>query len=487
MLKSRQFTFLSLFPYSFPVFLGLGLGFLVARGDWLYALGLALLVPLAILFSSRPFVGVILWLVLMPLSSALPNPEMMYWVIHRGLIPFTLCMTIFPYLINPSKMPHFRMNLPDVCIALLAVYVPISLLLSGMEIRQPLIKYIDRMFIPFCMYLIVRLTVTRLVELQSFQWTAFFIASSQSMISFIAQFAPYYLPYAWRPLLQGYAAGSLINPNLFVIALGFCICILFQAAMDQKSGLVRTIFIAMSGVSVIGIFLSMERAAWLAGALILVGLFWLYPKIMLRFLIISAVLLLFLGELFFSKYASRVADRINNQGTIYDRIVVTDAMFQMIQVKPIFGWGYDSLNNHIENYYRQVGDASGNIRFTTSHNTYLTIFTELGLVGFLLYMLPMLWLLVMSFRVWRGILKIEPTRRFMLATLWLATLNIFVISNFIDMRFFPIGLTLWWLNLGLIANILNRQHEIYDKFSTKISWQAHDETISHDNLGLVNG
>jgi O-antigen ligase len=257
--------------------------------------------------------------------------------------------------------------------------------------------------------------------------------------------------------------------------------------MDQKSGLVRTIFIAMSGVSVIGIFLSMERAAWLAGALILVGLFWLYPKIMLRFLIISAVLLLFLGELFFSKYASRVADRINNQGTIYDRIVVTDAMFQMIQVKPIFGWGYDSLNNHIENYYRQVGDASGNIRFTTSHNTYLTIFTELGLVGFLLYMLPMLWLLVMSFRVWRGILKIEPTRRFMLATLWLATLNIFVISNFIDMRFFPIGLTLWWLNLGLIANILNRQHEIYDKFSTKISWQAHDETISHDNLGLVNG
>ena len=30
----------------------------------------------------------------------------------------------------------------------------------------------------------------------------------------------------------------------------------------------------------------------------------------------------------------------------------------------------------------------------------------------------------------------------------------FTVSNFMDMRWFPIGLTLWWLTLGLIANMV---------------------------------
>lgn len=441
----------------------MGLGFLIARGDWIFALGMAALPPLAVLFSAHPFTGVILWLVLMPLSSALPNPELMYWAIHRGLIPFTLFMTLLPYLLKHSGQPRLRIGLPEVCIGLMAVYVPISLLLSGTGIRQPLINYADRMLVPFCMYLIVRLSVLRSGELRLLQWTALFIAASQSAIGFISLFAAHYLPYAWRPLLQGYTAGSLLNPNVFAGVLGFCICLLFQAAMDHKSGFVKSIFIITCGVSVIGIFLSMERAAWLAGAVVLLGLFVLYPKIMLRFLFIAAVFLIALGEIFFSKYTTRVADRVGNQGTINDRIVVSDAMLQMIQVKPIFGWGYTTLNNNLENYYRQVGAASSNIGFSTSHNTYLTIATELGVVGFLLYLLPLLWLLAGSLRAWRGSPRMESARWLLLGTLWLGALQSFVISNFMDMRFFPIGLTLWWMNLGLIANLLNQHAKSQDK------------------------
>lgn len=487
MLKARPISFLSLLPYSFPIFLGLGLGFLSSKGNWLFALGLALLLPLTILFSSRPFIGVILWLVLMPLSSALPNPELMYWVIHRILIPFTLCMTLLPRLLNASKLTRFRLGLPEVCIALMIIYIPISLLMSGAATRDPIMKYLDRMMIPFCMYLIIRFSILRSFDLHFLQLTTFFIAVSQSMIGFIALFASHYLPYAWRPILRGYTTGSLQNPNMFASVMGICICFLFHAAMNQKSVLLKYSYIAMCGVSVVGIFLSMERAAWLAGAIILAGLFRLYPKIMLRFLLIATIILIATGEIFFSRYTRLVTDRINNQGTINDRIIVTDAMFQMVQARPFFGWGYETLNNHIGNYYRQVGAAAGNIRFTTSHNTYLTIFTELGLVGFLLYILPLLWLLVVSYRVWRGLIKIEPAKRLMLATLWLAALNIFVISNFMDMRFFPIGLTLWWMNLGLIANLLNQQNEVNHRFSIKKSEHARDVGITLDEFGFVNG
>ena len=487
MLNTRQITFLSLLPYSFPIFLGIGLGFLSSMGQWVYALGLALLVPLAILFTSRPFIGVILWLLLMPLSSALPNPELMYWVLHRILIPFTLIMTFLPSLLNASRLPKFRLGLPEVCIALLTIYIPISLILSGSANREPIIKYLDRMMIPFCMYLIIRFSILRDIELHLLQWSTFIIAASQSLIGLISLFAAQYLPYAWRPVLRGYTSGSLLNPNLFACVLGFCICLLFHAAMYQKSGLVKSIFIAVSGVSMIGIFLSMERAAWLAGALILLGLFRIYPKIMLRFLVIAAIILIALGEIFFSKYTRLVTDRLSNQGTINDRIVVSDAMLQMVLARPVFGWGYDTLNNHIENYYRQVGAAAGNIRFTTSHNSFLTIFTELGLVGFLLYMLPLLWLILASYRVWLGLVKIEPMKRLLLASLWLAALNIFVISNFMDMRFFPIGLTLWWMNLGLIANILNQPYELIDRFTSVQSEHARDQDASGNMVEAVNG
>ena len=486
MLKARQITFLSILPFSFPIFLGIALGLLIARGDWIFALGLAALIPLAILFSARPFIGVILWLILMPLSSALPNPELMYWVLHRILIPITLIVTFLPRFLNASSLPRFQLRLPEVGIALLTVYVPVSLLLSGSATREPIIKYLDRMMIPFCGYLIIRLSALRSRELHLLQWTALFIVASQCMIGFISQFASHLLPYAWRPHLQGYIAGSLVNPNVFACVLGFCLCLLIHTALDHKSGFVKFIFLIACVVSVVGIFLSMERAAWLAVMLVLLGFSWLYPKIIWRFLLVTAIFLIAVGEIFFPKYSRLVTDRISNQGTINDRIVVTYAMIQMIQERPVFGWGYDTLNNHIENYYRQVGAAAGNIRFTTSHNTYLTIFTELGLVGFLLYMLPMLWLLVSSFRVWRGLNKIEPARRLMLATLWLAALNIFVISNFMDMRFFPIGLTLWWMNLGLIANILNQHEDVSDRFSTNLYEQAHGQNKSYDKLSFEN-
>jgi len=483
-LKAKQITLLSILPFSFPIFLGIVLGFLIARGYWFFALGLAALIPLAILFSTKPFIGVILWLILMPLSSALPNPELMYWVLHRLLIPITLFITFLPRLLRGSGQPKFQLGLPEVCIVILIIYIPISLFFSGSISREPIIKYLDRMLIPFCMYLIIRLSALRSSELNLLQWTVLFIVASQCLIGFVSLFASHLLPYAWRPHLQGYIAGSLVNPNVFACVLGFCLCLLIHTTLDHKSGFVKFIFLLASVVCVVCIFLSMERAAWLALVLVLLGFSWLYPKIIWRFLLVAAVFLIVLGEIFFSKYSSRIIGRISNQGTINDRIVVSDAMIQMIQIKPVFGWGYDTLNNHIENYYRQVGAASASIVFTTSHNTYLTIFTELGLVGFLLYMLPMLWLLVVSFRVWRGLKKVEPAKWLILATFWLAALNIFVISNLMDMRFFPIGLTLWWMNLGLIANILERHGVKTNSFFSNPSLNPLGQNLSKLKMGF---
>ena len=122
--KSFHLNINQIIPLLFSIGLGVVLGFLSSKGNWAYALIIALLVPLAIIFSSRPFIGVILWLLFMPLSSALPNPDMMYWLIHRILIPFTLVMSIIPRLVNTSRQPLFRLKLPDISLLMLAAYIP---------------------------------------------------------------------------------------------------------------------------------------------------------------------------------------------------------------------------------------------------------------------------------------------------------------------------------------------------------------------------
>jgi O-antigen ligase len=129
-------------------------------------------------------------------------------------------------------------------------------------------------------------------------------------------------------------------------------------------------------------------------------------------------------------------------------------MSQMFQQKPILGWGYETLDQNIGHFYRQVGEASLTRHVVTSHNTYMTVLTELGLIGLVLYMFPVIWWLILTFKVWPRMPKEGLWSRQLIAGLWLVMLFIFTVSNAIDMRFFQFGLALWWMILGLIANMV---------------------------------
>jgi len=209
------------------------------------------------------------------------------------------------------------------------------------------------------------------------------------------------------------------------------------------------------GLCAIGIFLSMERAAWLALALALLGLLWVYPKMMSRVLLVGGIGILGLVQSgVLSQYIERATDRLYHEQPVYDRIVVMDAMLQMIQEKPLFGWGYETINNNITSYYRMVGDAYIPHGLVTSHHTYMTIATESGLIIVFLYLFPMVWLLIRSLKQWRWIPEDGFWNRNMLVILWLITISYFTISNFLDMRWFPYGISMWWIALALIANMV---------------------------------
>jgi O-antigen ligase len=450
------------------VFLGLGLApavaILISRGQWLYAIVVALVAPGVALFCARPFIGVILWLLLMPLSSALANAEVVYWALHRIMIPCILVLAVLSRALKVSKHPPVRLGPPELAMGILAGLVPSFILLFQTDNRLPLIQYVDRILIPFCMYLVMRLTDSRERDLRLLQWTVLFIATSQCVIGLLSWFAPQILPRAWISYWQGYrTSGSLANPNVYAVVLIFCATLLFHAAMNRKPDLVRALFLSVCGLSAVCVFLSLERAAWLGAVFAIAGLLVLYPGPMLRLISIGVVVMIVLGAGPLSNQMAAASGRIGQQQQIDDRVVVSDAMVQMTQIKPVFGWGYGTLNQNLQQYYQRVGDAAIAKGFVTSHNTYLTILVELGLVGFLLYLFPTVWWLVLTVRVWQRMPRAGLWSRSLLAVLWLATLSSFIVSNFMDMRFFPIGLTLWWMALGLIANLVQPYTGLRDK------------------------
>ena len=57
----------------------------------------------------------------------------------------------------------------------------------------------------------------------------------------------------------------------------------------------------------------------------------------------------------------------------------------------------------------------------------------------------------------------------MLVVLWLVLLHGFVVSNFVDMRYLVIGLTLWWLTLGLVANLVQPYLEVHNNHGANFS------------------
>jgi O-antigen ligase len=125
----------------------------------------------------------------------------------------------------------------------------------------------------------------------------------------------------------------------------------------------------------------------------------------------------------------------------------------MIAEKPLFGWGYNQHEKYDEQFRDRVLNVARN-REHSSHNTYLLITAEMGLVGLVLYLLPALIWLVRSVSASRHLPWTGYPSRAILVMLWLLLADHFIVGNFTDMiQSTLFNTAMWWLTLGLIANI----------------------------------
>ena len=126
----------------------------------------------------------------------------------------------------------------------------------------------------------------------------------------------------------------------------------------------------------------------------------------------------------------------------------------MFEQKPIFGWGYGNFDRYDRQFQGRFGDLVNPVeKDLTSHNVYLTLLAEQGLVGLTLFLAPVILLLYQTVRLKSHLPRRGLLSGKMLNLLWLVILGYFVVNSFSPMVV-VFGLSLQWIALGLIANIV---------------------------------
>jgi O-antigen ligase len=146
-------------------------------------------------------------------------------------------------------------------------------------------------------------------------------------------------------------------------------------------------------------------------------------------------------------YRKRVTDTRN----IDQRLLLQDWSLKLAEDKPLFGWGFNSFDQAKSATGFAAKDVQQFGGSAASHNTYLTVLVDYGIVGLLLFVSP--WL-VISWRTLKNVARRPDLRWFMVGAL-AAFLVYIVANNAGDYKYFSFVPAVPWVLLGLL-----RRHEL---------------------------
>lgn len=450
-------------PRWLPLLMGLGLGvflaLLIVNEAWPFPIAVVLAVPTVVLFIRYPLAAVMIWLLVFPffVEGASAAHRYVYWIVHRGMIPATLGIVILSDWLRVRKREPVRWGPAELTMLVFVGLVLVNIFLFAQSYQNPTYKFYDRIFVPFCMYWLVRLYAPREKDLKLFLWAAFITVVAQCTIGLLAWFAPQVLPSRWLGKAGARTVGSIGAAASYTTTLIFLSLLLFQYAMHCKSRKLRSVLLFTFGLASFCVFFSFSRGSWLGGLAVLVGLMLIYPKQVVRLTIVLVILVYILSSSVLADHVAWAWERLTGEQSIRSaewRAISSNASLGMIEAKPLWGWGYGNYDLYDRQFQTRVGDmaVTGD---GSSHNTYLTLMAELGVIAFLLYIFPLGWWLMFSVKTWQRLPRDGFWSRTLLAMLWLLILDHVIVSNFMDMiRVCPLGTTLWWMALGFIANMV---------------------------------
>jgi O-antigen ligase len=442
---------------------GAAVAYLVAGGLWYLALALLLSVPALVLVLRYPLATIAVWLLVTPFVSVTDVPAMrqVFWLVHRGLPVAAVLVIVLGSIsrVDDRRLP--RLGWPEL---MMAGYVVASFLsiayTSNDRVAVAYLLY-ERVVVPMCLYLIVRLLHPDEGSLRRLLPVVLFVLLSQSVIGILSWVAPASLPSLWLVHVGERTDGTFKDPDVFGTTVLLCGLFLLHVGLSAARRPLDRIWPLLAfSWALLMVFLTFSRGNWLAGVVVLAGVLYVhrrYAMSVVSFLALALVVLLASGML--TRQVEFAQDRLASEDaeeSALVRLPVAVAAIRMFEAEPLVGWGYGNFDRYSRPYQTRVGDLVSPEKPHASHNLFLTILAEQGIVGVVLFIGPMfVWLL----RTRASLPNMLIRERKLVASLWLVIVAYVIVNNFSVMKV-PFGLGLWWLTLGLIASLVFRSRPL---------------------------
>lgn len=462
---------------------------LVALGLWYLAAVLLVAGPAFYLLNRYPLTALILWLVLDPILMVgdVGAGRRVYWLIHRALPVGTLLVLFLARLIGVRKLKFPKLGWPE---AMMGGFIILTVLSVAYRSADPVTTYIymyDHVVIPMSIYLLVRLLAPDEEDFRRFVPVLVFFVLSQSLFGILGWVAPGALPAGWINREER-ATGTLRHPNVYATALLFAGLYLAHYGQTQRHRRgIRRLTSLLMFLTVVMAVVTLSRASWLAALVVVIGLLFVYPRLSQKLMLAGATLVLVAAMVGGVVGATQqiLADRLSSEQstqTALSRLPVIVASLRMIEARPLIGWGYENFDVYDHAFTGSIQGVYVPDKDHASHNMFLTLGAEGGLIGLLLYLGPAIWWLAKS----RSGLRNLPDEGFrskkMVWMLWLALAAQITAYNFSNNRV-AFGLGVWWLTLGLIATACDWRDRAIGEATTDVRDRI-DAMANHDQVAL---
>jgi putative inorganic carbon (hco3(-)) transporter len=164
------------------------------------------------------------------------------------------------------------------------------------------------------------------------------------------------------------------------------------AVATWRSAEARALAIAVGILCAVGCLLSLERSVWI-GAVLGTTVAMLLTRGLRRYfvpVIVTAAAAIVIALVSIPGLEQSVTQRSADKGPIWDRRNLNRAAINMVDAKPLFGFGWSRFTSDSADYFQQAFDYPLTATQAGVHNTPLTYAVELGLVGVTLWFVGLL-------------------------------------------------------------------------------------------------
>lgn len=251
------------------------------------------------------------------------------------------------------------------------------------------------------------------------------------------------------------AAGPFENPAVYGYVLGIGFVFAIHLCLQAKEPLKKAFLLIVIAAICVGEAMTFTRSAWLSPIAAYLTLMLLYKgkrKVLLASFCVALVALVIAFPAI--KNSPMYTKRITSQSELDSRIYVAHVQMQMFKAKPLFGHGLWNFDYYKYKYPVRInGIDSGRIR-TTSHNTFITLLVETGILGLSLYATVLgiiLWKWLKAFKL--ASKRSDTYTKQLLATVGAATLCYFATAFVIDFKHFMYAEYLLWILFAMITQL----------------------------------